>query len=136
MAKLQLNADGTVTFPLKGREPLTLDEPSLDEMGTLTERGQKADDGLVELPTVADDSTPEVLAEFNKALIERTLIMFGPEHPYGNIVLEMVNMLAMSDGGPPIASGELYGWAASPRTVRLMLEHWRSPLPGPESPPQ
>lgn len=134
MAKLQLNDDGTITFPLKGREPVTLDEPSMDEMADFTDQAQKVDDGLIDVPTVAEDSTPEVVAAFNTALIERTRLMFGHDHPYGDVVLAMVNALGMNLD-VPIVSAQLYGWAMSPRTVRMMLEHYRSPLPGPVSEP-
>lgn len=134
MAKMQLNDDGTITFPLKGRPPITLDEPSMDQMAALTDQSQKVDGGMIDLPIISDDSTPEVLADFNEKLIERTAVMFGDTHPYGDVTLQMANDLKLDDDAP-VESGHLYAWAMSPRTVRLMLEHWRSPLPGPASQP-
>lgn len=135
MAKLVLNDDGTVTFPLKGREAVMLDEPNMDEMAEFTEQAQKIDDGLAEMPSITEDSTAEVLAEFNEKLIERTRLLFGTTHPYGDVCLTIVNALGTNLDGVPVVSGDLYAWAMSPRTVRMMLEHFRAPLPGVASQP-
>lgn len=134
MAKLQINDDGTVTVPLKGRDPVTLDEPSLGEMATWTDAVRGLEEGLTTLPVLQQQTaTREEVETWNAAVRDRTRALFGGEQPYAALFLEIVNALAMSpDGSPvePITPDHLYGWAASPSATSQTLEHFRTPLPG------
>lgn len=131
MPKPTMNPDGTVTFPTKGRDTLTLEEPSMAEMAEFTEAALAADAELTEMPLVTDLEDVEQVKAYQDALSSRTGAIFGSAHPYGGLVLKIVNALTPED--TVITEDQLYAWAASPRTVRTMLEHWRAPLPGAES---
>lgn len=140
MPKMQVNDDGTITFPLKGNAVVTLDEPSMRELAWMHAETEKIDGTLTVMPPISAASTPEEVIAFQEASATRTAEIYG-EHdngqPYGALVLQIVNKLGMNGDGTPVAVTEddLYGWAASPSVMRTMLEHFRSPLPGKASLP-
>lgn len=138
MPKMQINDDGTITFPLRGREPVTLDEPSMADLAWLTEEAERVDDSLPELPTVTDRTDREQVDAYNKANAARTAAIYGGETPYGKVVIEAVSRMALtSDPAETVVvdAEQLYGWASSPLVLRTMLEHFRAPLAGPASLP-
>lgn len=132
MPKLQVNADGTVTIPLRGdHDPVTLDEPSMEDLAWLTDEAQRIDDSLPALPTVTDTTDEEQVAVWAKASQERTQAIYSAAMPYGTLLIEAIGRI-----GPVVVdASQLYGWAASPQVIRALLEQWRAPLPGPASPP-
>jgi len=132
MPKMQKNEDdGTITLPLRKRDPIVLDEPSLADLAWLTEEAEKIDKDLPELPTVSDATDREQVKAFNDAAQDRTLAIYRSDVPYGKLLIEVVKRL--TDGTESVDETQLYGWAASPAVVREMLEFWRAPLPGPAS---
>lgn len=138
MPKMQVNEDGTITFPLRGREPVTLDEPSMEDLAWLTEEAERVDDALPVLPAVTDTNDRAQLDAYTKAARDRTTATYGGDTPYGKVVIEAIARMALtSDPTERVAVDptQLYGWAASPLVIRTMLEHFRAPLPGPASLP-
>lgn len=134
MPKMKINADdGTITLPVKGREAVTLDEPSLADLAWLTEEAEKLDKDLPELPGVTDNSDAEQLKAWADASHDRTMAIYQTAVPYGKLLIDVVKRL--SDGKESVDETQLYGWAASPAVIREMLEFWRAPLPGPASRP-
>jgi hypothetical protein len=134
MAKLQVDRDnGTVTFPLRGRDPVTLDEPGMLDLAWLSEETSKIDDTMPDLPTVTDRNDPVQIAAWQEATDKRRRMIYGDDQPYGKLVVETIKRF--SDGAETVEPNQLYGWAASPTVIRTILELWRTPLAGPESPP-
>ena len=118
MAKLQVNDDGTITFPLRGRDPLTLDEPSMADLAWLTGEVQRVDASLPELPRLTQlpkDPTPEQITaqqeaveQFNDANRQRTIAVYDPEEgppPYGGIVIELIKRA--TDGAESVDASQL-----------------------------
>lgn len=138
MPKMTLQEDGTVLFPIKGGKVLTLDEPSLAELAWMHDETAKIDAELTQLPgLVPQTATAEQVAAFDTASQTRTQEIYGTgrEQPYGKLIVQVLAKLAMADDGSPIGLetltiDKLYGWAASPRVMRELLEHYRTPLPG------
>lgn len=138
MPKMQVNEDGTITFPLRGRDPVTLDEPSMADLAWLTEEASRVDESLPALPTITDRNDPAQIEAWNEASVARTTATYSGDTPYGKIVIEAIARMAVtSDPAEKVVVDEsqLYGWAASPQVIRTMLEHFRAPLPGPASLP-
>lgn len=152
MPKMQVLDDGTVEFPIKGGNLLTLDEPSLGELAWMHDETERIDKEMTDLPSLpaqidVKTATPEQLQQFrddlqkfNEANNTRTLQIFGSadHQPYAGLVLQVLQKLASNGDGSPITElspDQLYGWSASPRVMRTLLEHFRSPLPGTASPP-
>lgn len=147
MPKMQVLDDGSVEFPIKGGKLLTLDEPNLAELAWMHDETERIDKSMTDLPQLpaqidVKTATPEQLAKFrddlaafNDANTARTLEVFGGENhqPYAVLTLQVLQKLAMHGDGRPVEdlnADSLYGWAASPRVMRTLLEHFRSPLPG------
>lgn len=132
MPKLQVNDDGTITFPLKGREPVTLEEPSMADLGWLTAAVQALDTSMPVIPPIRENSSPDEVEAFTVGSRARTVAIYDVSAenplPYGHLVIETIKRF--SDGVQDVDSSQLYGWAASPATVRAILEHFRAPLPG------
>lgn len=131
MPKMVKNDDGTITLPVKGREAILLDEPSLDDLAWLTEEAEKLDKELPQLPAVSDQQDGEQLKAWADASHDRTMAIYRAGTPYGTLLIEVVKRL--TDGKETVDGSQLYGWAASPAVIREMLEFWRAPLPGPAS---
>jgi len=121
---LQLNDDGTVTFPLaatNGAAPeiVTLREPTMGELSALYRRIREVDSSL---PPVAVPNSEEASV--------RNMAVFAPEDgslpPYGAAFAEMVAMLS----GRALAAEELPAWAMSPRAIAQCVAHLPNPLPG------
>jgi hypothetical protein len=125
--KLQVNDDGTITFPLRGRPPLTIDEPSMEDIAWLNTEMERVDESLTPIPPVPPDDAPdEARAAFNEATAVRTREIYGEALPYGELVIEII--ARVSD--EKLARADLYGWASSPKTLRVLMASWRDPLPG------
>lgn len=131
--KLQVNEDGTIVFPLRNREAIQLDEPSMIDLAWVQTESRRIDDDLPPVPApLREDDPPEghEAAELRrKAEAERINEIYSERLPYGNMILELVHRIT---GDSTIEAQHLYGWAASPLTVRVLAGHFRSPLPGPE----
>ena len=137
MAKMQVNDDGTITIPLRGRDPVTLDEPSMADLAWLTAEADRVDKELPTLPSVIDRENVEQVTAYADATQARTVAIYSGETPYGKILIEAIKRMAISTNGAAVDVDEaqLYGWGASPQVIRTMLEHFRAPLPGPASLP-
>lgn len=126
MSKLGLNDDGTVTLPLRGKEAMTLPEPSISQLAEMTGYAVEADAEIPDMPTVDTESEESVTAA-GKVLRERTLKTYSAESPYGTALLRLVKLLVDDSS---LTLDDLPGWAASPQTLRAIIGHWQTPLAG------
>jgi hypothetical protein len=127
MSKLGLNDDGTITLPLRGREAITLPEPSIAQLAEMTGYAILADAALPDIPTMPEDATDvAALKAANETLRERTTKTYSTEAPYGVAVVQIVKMLTDT----AITLDDLPGWAASPQCLRQIIGHWQTPLDG------
>jgi hypothetical protein len=127
--KLSLNDDGPISVPLRGREPLTLDEPTMRQLAQMHELAAQADEALPALPVLAPDSTdPGDLDALNKAVRARQEMAYSEASPHGQAFQQIVQMLS----GEEVTMDELYGWVCSPRALREVLNHFTAPLGGPD----
>lgn len=139
--KLQLNDDGTVTVPLKGRNPVVLDEPGALQLADFYRRVNEADEANP-IPSAGvrpsnDASRAELeayaarLQEVLDAQKTRTVAVYagkdGGLPPYLAVFLHMVNEL---HDGDPVEPEQLYGWAANPVACRELVNHFTAPLGG------
>ena len=125
MSKLVLNDDGTITLPLRGREPITLPEPSIAQLAEMTGYVMEADSSLPEIPPIDTDDNAAMLAA-TSALRDRTMQTYSAESPYGSAVVKLVKLLT----DEAITLDDLPGWAAAPMTCRQIIGHWQTPLAG------
>ena len=132
MSKLLVDKDaGLITIPLKGRDPVVIDEPGMIDLAWLTDEVQKLDNALPKVePVVVAGATAEQLEQFQEQNNARTVAIYGQENglPYATLLIEFVKRV--TDGAESIAPEQLPSWAPSPAVVRTILETFRAPLPG------
>ena len=131
MSRLSLHDDGTITLPLRKRDPITLPEPSIAELAAMTGFIVEADASLPavpSLPATAAGETPDMaaLTAANEQLRLRTVATYSTDSPYGLAICKIVKLTLDED----ITLADLPGWAASPTTCRSILAHWQTPLVG------
>lgn len=138
MAKLKFEDDGSIVVPLVSGATVTLPEPSMEQLGVMMEIAQRADAALPELPALPQFSMvdgkvpPDVipaLNAYNDAVRARTAMAFGPESPHGLGLIEIIKLLVPE---AEVSPATCFGWMMSPRTMKQVVEHFQSPLPGEE----
>lgn len=131
MGNMQINEDGSVTIPIKGREPLRLEEPSMWELAEMHKFVAEADAELGLLDPLPDDAPEEDKAIRRKENLARTNQAFSHESPHGAAMVKIINMLCSPE--PPLTERELPGWLCHPSASNTLIVHFRTPLPGLES---
>lgn len=141
--KLQLNDDGTITVPLRKRNPVVLDEPGALQLAGFYKLLAEVD-AAHPIPTVGmrppDDASRAELEQYAKDLQgvieaqkQRTIEVYsvgenGEPPPYLAVFHKMVSDLAPE--GVAVALDDLYGWAANPAACRELVNHFTAPLGG------
>jgi hypothetical protein len=125
MSKLVLNDDGSITLPLRGKEPLTLPEPSIAQLAEMVTAVYGADEAIPDVPTINTEDAAAVIAA-QEVMRDRTLKMYASDSPYGEAVVKIVKIAVDAD----ITLDDLPSWCAAPQTCRQILQHWQSPLAG------
>lgn len=127
MSDMVTNDDGTVTLPLRGKEPITIPEPSAMQLVQAMKIVDEVDQTMTPTPTrISDESTAEELEAAQEQLRKRHMETYSEEAPYGNALIRIVKVFADVD----ITLDDLPGWGLSPQTCRKMLAHFQSPSPG------
>jgi hypothetical protein len=126
MSELQTNDDGTVTLPLRGKEPITIPEPSAMQLVRAMQLVDAVDQSLPPNPTITQDSTPAELQAATAKLRDRHMATYSDAAPYGNALIQLVKVIADVD----ITLDDLPGWALAPQTCRSILAHFQNPSPG------
>lgn len=128
MSKLTMNDDGTITLPLRAGESVTIEEPSMRQLGRMHEIASAADDALPSLPVLSSDKpSPAEADEYTKVLKARTEMMFSAESPHAAALIEIIHLLCDRE----VTIDDLPGWCGNPATLRQILFRFQSPLPGP-----
>jgi hypothetical protein len=126
MSKLQVNDDGSVTIPLPGKTPVTIDTPALGDIGWLEAEAERLDALMPPLPAVGSEPpSPEDRELLAKANRERNAFAFGAEqgYPYAAVIAELVTRVT----GEPCALADLPSWARAPATLGLLVATFRTP---------
>lgn len=136
--KMTPKDDGTVIVPLKGHDPLILDEPSVDELTDIERWIEEADDSLTPLiatsRTIRDMEPGESKDAAQKAIDERTAQIYG-EKKHAQTFVAICNLLRIDkgEGIEDVTTGQLYGWALNPTACATLLDHFNRPFGGQSS---
>lgn len=125
MSKLVLNDDGTITIPLRNKEPLTLPEPSIAQIAEVVGYIYAADEAIPDVPQI-DTEDAAAVQGVQEIMRARTMTTYSAVAPYGAAIVQIAKLVAEAD----ITLDDLPSWAASPVTCRQILQHWQTPLGG------
>jgi hypothetical protein len=120
-----LNPDGTVTIPLRDKDPVVLPEPSIAQLAEMTSWVIDVDEAMPPIGSI-DRNDQEALTALQGVLRERTKIIYAKDAPYGMVMVQIIKLLA----GQDVTLDDLPSWASSPSVVNKVLTHWQTPLAG------